>query len=43
MAVTGLIDLVAQTNAFEFALAWPKLTIDVASTLFDSTWRDHRD
>jgi hypothetical protein len=43
MAVTGFIDLVAQTNAFEFALAWPKLTIDVASTLFDSTWRDHRD
>jgi hypothetical protein len=33
---------VAATNPFELAVAWPKLTVDVASALFDSTWGDHR-
>lgn len=28
--------------AFELAIAWPKLTVDVASALFDSAWGDHR-
>jgi hypothetical protein len=28
--------------AFELAIAWPKLTADVASVLFDSTWGDRR-
>ena len=28
--------------AFELAIAWPKLTADVASALFDSTWGDRR-
>jgi hypothetical protein len=26
------------TDPFELAIAWPKLTIDVASALFDSAW-----
>ena len=30
------------TTTFELAIAWPKLTIDVASALFDSAWGDHR-
>jgi len=28
--------------ALELAIAWPKLTTDVASALFDSAWGDHR-
>jgi hypothetical protein len=28
--------------AFELAIVWPKLTVDVASALFDSAWGDHR-
>ena len=28
--------------AFELAIAWPKLTADVASALFDSAWGDYR-
>jgi hypothetical protein len=28
----------AITNSFELAIAWPKLTVDVASALFDSAW-----
>jgi hypothetical protein len=27
---------------FELAVAWPKLTVDVASALFDSAWGDNR-
>jgi hypothetical protein len=33
---------VATANPFELAVAWPKLTVDVASWLFDSAWGDHR-
>jgi hypothetical protein len=36
----GFLGPVAPTNPFEFAIAWPKLTVDVASALFDSAWRD---
>jgi hypothetical protein len=28
-------------NPFELAIIWPKLTVDVASALFDSAWGDH--
>jgi hypothetical protein len=28
--------------AFELAIVWPKLTVDVASALFDSAWVDRR-
>ncbi len=28
-------------NPFELAIAWPKLTVDVASALFDSAWSNH--
>jgi hypothetical protein len=31
----------APTDLFELAVAWPKLTVDVATALFDSAWRDH--
>jgi hypothetical protein len=30
----------APANPFELAAAWPRLTVDVASALFDSAWRD---
>ncbi len=38
---SGFIGSVAPTNAFELAVAWPKLTVGVASALFDSAWSDH--
>ena len=41
MAVSGLVGSVATTNPFELAIAWPKLTVDVASALFDSALGDH--
>jgi hypothetical protein len=28
--------------AFELAIAWPKLTADVASAMFDSAWGNYR-
>jgi len=28
--------------AFELAIAWPKLTADVASAMFDSAWGTYR-
>jgi hypothetical protein len=33
---------VATTNPFDLAIAWPRLTVDAASALFDSAWGDHR-
>jgi hypothetical protein len=41
MGMSGFSWAFASANAFELAIAWPKLTADVASALFDSTWRDH--
>jgi hypothetical protein len=38
MALSGYVGSVAAVNPFELALAWPKLTVDVASALFDSAW-----
>jgi hypothetical protein len=38
----GLAAPITTTNPFEVAMAWPKLTVDVASALFDSAWGDHR-
>jgi hypothetical protein len=40
MAVSELLESVAPTNPFELAIVWPKLSVDVASALFDSAWRD---
>jgi hypothetical protein len=34
-------EFVAPTDLFELAFAWPKLTVDVATALFDSAWHDH--
>jgi hypothetical protein len=42
MVVSGFVGSIAPTNLFELAIVWPKLTVDVASALFDSAWRDHR-
>jgi hypothetical protein len=42
MVVNGLAGPVVPTNAFELAIAWPKLTVDVASALLDSAWADYR-
>ena len=39
--LSGLVGSAATTNAFELAIAWPRLTVDVASALFDSASRDH--
>jgi hypothetical protein len=41
MIVGGLVGSFVPTSLFELAVAWPKLTIDVASALFDIAWRDH--
>jgi hypothetical protein len=38
--VSGFVGSIAATNPFELAIVWPKLTVDVASALFDSAWRD---
>ena len=37
-----LVSGFATANPFDLAIAWPKLTVDVASSLFDSAWGDHR-
>jgi hypothetical protein len=42
MLVSGFLGSIAPANPFELAIAWPKLTVDVASVLFDSAWGDHR-
>jgi hypothetical protein len=34
--VTGFVGSIAPAPAFELAAAWPRLTVDVASALFDS-------
>jgi len=41
MMVSGFVGSIAPTNPFELAIAWPKLTVDVASALFDSAWSNH--
>jgi len=41
MVLSGFIGSIAPTNPFELAIAWPKLTVDVATALLDSAWRDH--
>ena len=40
LMASGFIESFAISTAFEFAVAWPKLTVDVASALFDRAWRD---
>jgi hypothetical protein len=40
--LSGFIGLAATTHPFELVTAWPKLTVDVASALFDSVWGDYR-
>ena len=39
--VSRFVGSVATTNPFELAIAWPKLTVNVASALFDSAWAGH--
>lgn len=36
MMVSGFVGSVVPMNPFELAVAWPKLTVDVTSALFDS-------
>jgi hypothetical protein len=43
MAVDEFVGSFSTTDLFELAVAWPKLTVDVATALFDSAWRDHGD
>lgn len=40
--VNGFSGPVAATSAFELAVAWPRLTVDVASALLDGAWGDYR-
>jgi hypothetical protein len=42
IVVSGFVGSIAPATPFELAVAWPKLTVDVASALFDSEWGDHR-
>ena len=42
MLVSGFFESAAPANAFELAIAWPKLTVDAASVLFDSALGDYR-
>jgi hypothetical protein len=42
MVVGGFAGSIDPSNAFQLAIAWPKLTIYVASALFDSAWGHHR-
>ena len=41
MVMSGLVGSIAPATPFELAVAWPKLTVDVASALFDRAWGDH--
>jgi hypothetical protein len=41
MVVGEFVGSIAPANPFELAIAWPKLTVDVASALFDSAWSNH--
>ena len=38
--VVNIVGSIAPANPFELAVAWPKLTVDVATALFDSAWND---
>jgi hypothetical protein len=40
MVMGGFAGALAPASLFELAVAWPKLTVDVAAALFDSAWRD---
>jgi hypothetical protein len=42
MVVRRLLGSVGTPNLFELAIAWPMLTVDVASALFDGAWGAHR-
>ena len=42
LVASGFVGSIASANPFELAVTWPKLTVDVASALFDSAWGDHR-
>ena len=41
MVMSEFIWSFALADAFELDIAWPKLTADVASAVFDGVWRDH--
>jgi hypothetical protein len=43
IVVSGSVGSIAPTNPLELAIAWPMLTVDVASALFDSAWGEDRD
>ena len=42
MAISEFVGSIAPATPFELALAWPMLTVDVASAMFDSALGDHR-
>jgi hypothetical protein len=39
---SGFVGSVATANPLDLAIAWQKLTVNVASSLFDSAWAPHR-
>jgi hypothetical protein len=42
MVVNGYFGSAVLTTPFDLAIAWPRLTVDVASALFDSAWGNNR-
>jgi hypothetical protein len=42
IVVGGFAGSFAPTSPFELVIAWPKLTVDVASAPFDRPWGGHR-
>jgi hypothetical protein len=38
--VSEFIGSIGPASPIDLAIAWPKLTVDVASALFDSAWSD---
>jgi hypothetical protein len=39
--LSGFAGSIVPATSFELAAAWPRLTVDVASALFDGAWSDH--
>jgi hypothetical protein len=42
MVASVFVGSIAPAYPFELAATWPRLTVDVASALFDGAWSDHR-
>jgi hypothetical protein len=43
LALSVVVGSIVPATPFEFAVAWPRLTVDIASALFDIAWSDPSD